>query len=721
LASNVLAGQIQINELMSDNQEFIADKFGNFPDWIELYNYGNDTVDLSLWYLSDEKDKRFKFQLPDTLLPPGTYILIWASGDEDYYDDFHANFRIRKEGETIYLTDKDLLIGDTAFVPYTESNHSFGRVENGHLWKDFRLASPLSYNSKDNLKYPVQLVVSPDLNNLNKKDKLAIEHQGNCSSTNFTLDGRDPVLFGSMTENDMIAIDFNDKPNAFYTLFPTVEGYRLPIKNHRLPYLTIACSDSSGQTVGKLTKILINHEQLEVHSSTPIIFLEVDQTSLFDDNRGIMINGESGNFLQEGRAWERAAGMTIFQSGEEPKERQVGIRIHGHATRELPQKSLKLYSRPEYDSLAIPDLLSDGVFHLPYDRLLLRSFHSDHIGNEYKDFGFRDDVVMHIIGQEMNIITQRSRPVTLFINGEYWGLYSLHEASDDDQIARETGLHKDSIELMSGPAQLNHFHSIIKHLDLDKPTDRLAFGQYFDIDNLVDYLLAEVFFLNRDWPHNNIKTWKEKGSDGPYHFILFDMDASLKHASNNYFNRFFAEFTHPNQFEASFDPFFQWLLSSRYFNHLLKERYLELRQSILAPESMILKLKEWKETIEDQIDYQTARWHYPKSKEAWNANYKEIETFLKNRDMYFLEHISQLNGNVLFPNPLLGTLICLKDGDRSLYRSAKIFDISGKLIHSGQITDGCLTIPSFGVSPNLIFVHLISENLTRTEAVLLLR
>ena len=177
-------------------------------------------------------------------------------------------------------------------------------------------------------------------------------------------------------------------------------------------------------------------------------------------------------------------------------------------------------------------------------------------------------------------------------------MYSLHEASDDDQIARSVGLNKEAIEVVSGPHQLVAYYDLVRQLDLDLPSDRFIFERYFDLDNLVDYLLVETFFLNRDLApqqHQNMEITRHRWSCSICAFLIWD--ATLKHGSNNYFDRLFAEMTHPGRFETKFDKFFQFLLRSKYFNSRLKSRYLELRESVLHPDVMIDHLAAWKEDI----------------------------------------------------------------------------------------------------------------------------
>lgn len=71
---------VRINEVMSSNLSALADQSGEFPDWIELHNYGASDVDLLGYSLSDKKDDLRKWVFPEYHLKAGSYALVFASG-----------------------------------------------------------------------------------------------------------------------------------------------------------------------------------------------------------------------------------------------------------------------------------------------------------------------------------------------------------------------------------------------------------------------------------------------------------------------------------------------------------------------------------------------------------------------------------------------------------------------------------------------------------------
>ena len=72
---------VVINEVMTNNETIFADGDGDFPDWIEFYNYGERPADLSGHSLSDKDTNLDKWVFPaGTILGPGEYLVVFASG-----------------------------------------------------------------------------------------------------------------------------------------------------------------------------------------------------------------------------------------------------------------------------------------------------------------------------------------------------------------------------------------------------------------------------------------------------------------------------------------------------------------------------------------------------------------------------------------------------------------------------------------------------------------
>lgn len=107
-----------------------ADESGQYDDWIELYNTTTDPINLSGLYLSDKKAVFNKWALPDTVIGPYDYLIVWA--DEDGGQGLmHANFKLSAGGEYLSVSYADGTIMDSISYGEQPTDQSFGRLPNG--------------------------------------------------------------------------------------------------------------------------------------------------------------------------------------------------------------------------------------------------------------------------------------------------------------------------------------------------------------------------------------------------------------------------------------------------------------------------------------------------------------------------------------------------------------------------------------------------------------
>lgn len=125
---------LYINEILSKNNFTIADNYGEYDDFIELYNGGNDTIPLSGLYLTDKIQNKTKWEIPvgiDSLLPGG-YILFWA--DKDALQGLnHTNFKLSNEEVYLYqVFGSDTILLDELLSPASNlSDITQGRLPDG--------------------------------------------------------------------------------------------------------------------------------------------------------------------------------------------------------------------------------------------------------------------------------------------------------------------------------------------------------------------------------------------------------------------------------------------------------------------------------------------------------------------------------------------------------------------------------------------------------------
>lgn len=81
-ASSTVPEKIAINEFVSSNVGGIQDEDGDYEDWIEIYNYGDEAVNLSGFGLSDDRDLPYQWVFPSVTISPNQFIIIYASSKD---------------------------------------------------------------------------------------------------------------------------------------------------------------------------------------------------------------------------------------------------------------------------------------------------------------------------------------------------------------------------------------------------------------------------------------------------------------------------------------------------------------------------------------------------------------------------------------------------------------------------------------------------------------
>ncbi len=137
-----------INELMASNDATIADEFGEYDDWAELYNGGNDPISLGGLYLTDNLTDPHKWAFPDTTIGPGEFVIVWL--DDDAQGPMHATFKLSAGGEQLGIFSADASAVDALSFGEQTTDVSFGRTLDGAgRFEHQSLATPGTPNMYD--------------------------------------------------------------------------------------------------------------------------------------------------------------------------------------------------------------------------------------------------------------------------------------------------------------------------------------------------------------------------------------------------------------------------------------------------------------------------------------------------------------------------------------------------------------------------------------------
>ncbi len=143
--------EIIISEIMADNTLTLSDSDGEFSDWVELYNSGEKSVDLSRFCLSDDENDPFKWVMPEVTLEKDAYLLVYASGKDiknTENGEYHTNFKLNGKGESIVISSA--YYGTVESVDYETAiaDISYGRTSDG-IYKWYAQATPGAENRDD--------------------------------------------------------------------------------------------------------------------------------------------------------------------------------------------------------------------------------------------------------------------------------------------------------------------------------------------------------------------------------------------------------------------------------------------------------------------------------------------------------------------------------------------------------------------------------------------
>lgn len=126
-------------------QVFINELASQAPDWVELYNAGEEEVVLAGYALTDDPDDPFKARLPaGTKLDPGAYAHFPLSNNDDAPSGSLPVGLSATDGDEVHLFTPDgFLVDSVSFGPAPDAPSSYARFpDGGDAWQWCAAATP---------------------------------------------------------------------------------------------------------------------------------------------------------------------------------------------------------------------------------------------------------------------------------------------------------------------------------------------------------------------------------------------------------------------------------------------------------------------------------------------------------------------------------------------------------------------------------------------------
>ncbi|THH39293.1 CotH kinase family protein [Neolewinella litorea] len=264
---------------------------------------------------------------------------------------------------------------------------------------------------------------------------------------------------------------------------------------------------------------------------SPLLTLSVgiDPARLFHPRTGWFLAGDNPRRPNWDTHREHPIHVDFFESdGSSVYNGTVGFRLFGGTSRTHPQKSFSLSARKSDGNQKIkyPLFGPDGLDEFRF--LVVRNGGSDW-GRSY----IRDALMTDLLADpSWDLDLQDSRPVRVFLNGSYWGVYHLREKINPRFLAdHHRGVKKDSLSLLEHEMTAKHgttreyeqLRNFVRDHDLSQPQHFSRVREMMDVDNFQRLQIAQTFFDNRD-AGGNIRYWRPDGPQGRFRWILYDVD-----------------------------------------------------------------------------------------------------------------------------------------------------------------------------------------------------
>ncbi len=472
----------------------------------------------------------------------------------------------------------------------------------------------------------------------------------------YTLDGSEPSATSLLYDEPLtLSPKLYSKSNLYRIQNAPDDNWYCPKDVERIVVVRAALFDRMGERISPVnTQSYIVNSLMGRTLQLPVVSICTDSAGLFNPDTGIALRGKhynpalpnsTGNYFQRGRDWERRATFAYYNPKDGvPFTQDCGLRMHGSSQRARSQKGFSLYARKRYgggnfEHDFFGHITSDkGVVQwdtpIPkYRRLVLRPWRTSWSGAGIEDW------ICQRLAEPLACDHLETRPVVLFLNGEYWGIYFLEEKADEYYIEEHYGIDHDWVNLLSGRGDFVEHGSgeawddltrWLEHADLSDPDDYAQFAAQVDIDALLDYMMLQILVCNADWPANNVRIWNAPGE--PFRWIFYDGDGTLaKYHANSYIlnNLTCNDSTqvYPSSPQATL--LFRRLLANPDFLQSSMERLAEMTTGELAPQRSSALLADIVAQVEDEVPYQIARFNYPNSMNKWHASVTAIADFLK--------------------------------------------------------------------------------------------
>lgn len=576
---------VRLSEVVAENKYSLKDGDGDAPDWVELRNTGDSTVNLQGWSLSDDPAQPMKWMFPATNIGPHSTLIVFVSGRSTSFDsagNLHASFRLEKNGGSLVLTAKDgVTTVDSVSYPELDADLAYGRNLEGQ-WT-FIDPTPGAVNTAPTyLGWLKPLDWSHARGFYDVGFTLRLTNNSPGASVLFSLDGSTPTL----SYMGGIAISRATSVRA-QAVRP---GYR-PARIQTKTFLFV-------------NDVITSSVMNTAITQDPAYAARMRPGLLALPSIAICVPGQPEYEEKEGSL------EVLWPNGGEPVQVNCGISRFGNAWTKYAKRSFRMKCRTRYGDAKLSVPLFDGfdrgvIAKTSFDALDLRSGSQDMVERGFYMAGrFVEDSML-----DMGSLNPHGRFVHVYINGVYWGQYDCRELLVNHFLADYLGGTEDDYVTVRGndnvsddfvigapdPPNLEPWDTVLSYKNsFNSVRSRL------DVSHLIDFMLL--------WNYGNCESeYRCCGPINPgtgFKFWIADADGFLRTSALG-LNR--TDRTGPGGLfgglVAENNSDFKTLLADRIYRHFFN-------QGALTPAANTSRLAQRMQEIHDSLLAECARWGY---------------------------------------------------------------------------------------------------------------
>ena len=394
--NNTSLPELVISEVMAANGSYYAVNYFDHYDLIEVLNTSDQPLNLSDYYLCDDRYSANRYHFPELTLEPGEYYVVLCSGDPSL-GQRHASFGLAP-GDTVYLAKQGTYIDALSIPVDLQYDESYGRFENLPVY----LSTPTP--GKANTDGSLTGIAPP------------------------TADIA-PGLYG-----EAVTVTLQGEGTIYYTTSgarPTTRSmeYTGPVTIDGVTTLRAICVQE-----GRISPVVNFTYVIDQEHDLPVLVISLPETSIW---------GSEGLHTDIDAGYEYEAVMTLFEDSQEKFNIPCGLTLHGNDSRFGAKKNYQLRFRAEYGASKLNYRLFDSRDIDEFNSLLLKG------GSE--DWGtamLRDELATSIADGTTTLYTQAMKPVVVYLAGEYWGVHHLRERFSSDYVASHMNVSPESVDIL---------------------------------------------------------------------------------------------------------------------------------------------------------------------------------------------------------------------------------------------------------------------------------